>query len=73
MEPTAWGHLSPYPESNRVVMARSAHHWIPEIEARLVELELDTVLAPTVADLADSMGTSIEQAITGLAACLHRT
>lgn len=37
-----------------VQMARSAHAWLPDVEAYLAERGLTTELAPTVCDLIDA-------------------
>lgn len=59
----------PYPDPlgpgviARVQLARSATHWLADIEAYLVEQELATALAPTVAKLMDHAGWSLPTAV----------
>jgi len=48
----------------RVRMARSAGHWLPDIEAYLVEQELSTDIAPAIAKLMDHTGWSLPTTVT---------
>lgn len=54
----------------RVEMARSAMTWLDDIKAYLVELELSTELAETVAGLMDVAGWSMETAVAQMRLCL---
>jgi hypothetical protein len=47
-------------------MARSAKHWIDDIRAYLVEQELTTDLAETVAKLMDHAGWSLPETVARL-------
>lgn len=73
------GHFAekPYPqplgpgEVARVDLARSAKSWLPDIEAYLVEQQLNAALAPIVVGLMDRTGWTLERAVGELRVVLR--
>lgn len=66
--------LKPYGEPDqpgRFQFARSAKTWLPDIEAYLVEQEMSTDLAPTVAGLIDVTGQSLEAAVSAIRSLMN--
>lgn len=66
--------FKPYPTDPdayaRVEMARSAEAWLDDIRAYLVEQELTTDLAETVAGLMDVSGWSMQTAVAQMRTCM---
>ena len=58
-------------EPGRFQFARSAKTWLADIEASLVEQEMTTDLAPTVAGLLDATGISLEDAVSALRSLMN--
>lgn len=71
-------HEKPYPTPNddprvlaHVEASRTATRWLPDIAAYLVEQELSTELAETVAKYMDVSGSSLARAVADIKSVLY--